>query len=96
MIFEDRIGKVVTVYNSQIAVKLLRDKRYTGCYIGVKVDRNKPDRIVWLFYCSEKFVIGFNEIVEKRREKRLKREISKNVESMEIEREGRININEKS
>lgn len=70
MIFEDRIGKVVTVFNTYIAVELLRDKRYTGCYIGVKVDKYRPDCLVWFFYCSEKFVIGFNEIVERRRIRR--------------------------
>lgn len=70
MIFEDRIGKVVTVFNTYIAVELLRDKRYTGCYIGVKVDKYRPDCLVWFFYCSEKFLIRFNEIVERRRIKR--------------------------
>lgn len=70
MIFGDRIGKVVTVFSTYIAVELLRDKRYTGCYIGVKVDKYRPDCLVWFFYCSEKFVIGFNEIVERRKLKR--------------------------
>lgn len=67
MIFENKIGKVVTVFNTYIAVELLRDKRYTGCYIGVKVDKYNPKQVVWIFYCSKKFVVGFNEIVKRRR-----------------------------
>lgn len=71
MIFENKIGRIVGVYNPYIAVELLRDMMYTGCYIGVKVGKYNPKQIVWLFYCSDKFVVGFNEIVEKRKIKKM-------------------------